>query len=100
MAVTIHPLAEQDLPAAARIIRVAFGTFIGVPEPEQFWLDLDYAHSRWHAVTDSIYPGLEVEREIQAVQQAGAGGHRAAVAGRCAGGLWGLSYGPRHGSGG
>ena len=31
MAVTIHPLAERDLSAAARIIRVVFGTFIGVP---------------------------------------------------------------------
>ena len=49
MAVTIHPLAEQDLPAAARIIRLAFGTFMGVPEPEQLWADMDYAHTRWHA---------------------------------------------------
>ena len=49
MAVAIHPLAEQDLPAAARIIRLAFGTFMGVPEPEQLRADMDYAHTRWHA---------------------------------------------------
>jgi predicted N-acetyltransferase YhbS len=49
MTVTIHPLTEQDLPMAAHIIRLAFGTFIGVPEPEQFWPDIDYAHTRWRA---------------------------------------------------
>jgi GNAT superfamily N-acetyltransferase len=49
MTVTIHPLVEQDLPAAARIIRVAFGTFIGHPEPGQLWADIDYAHTRWRA---------------------------------------------------
>jgi GNAT superfamily N-acetyltransferase len=31
--VAIHPLAESDLAAADRIFRVAFGTFIGIPDP-------------------------------------------------------------------
>jgi GNAT superfamily N-acetyltransferase len=44
--VSIAPLAEKDLPEAARIVRVAFGTFLGAPDPETFWTDRDYAHGR------------------------------------------------------
>jgi GNAT superfamily N-acetyltransferase len=43
----ITPLTEGDLPEAARIIRVAFGTFLGVPDPENFWTDRDYAFGRF-----------------------------------------------------
>ena len=43
MALSIRPLTDQDLSAAGRIIRLAFGTFMGAPEPEQFWADMDYA---------------------------------------------------------
>jgi hypothetical protein len=32
----IAPLGERDLPEAERIFRLAFGTFLGVPEPETF----------------------------------------------------------------
>lgn len=45
----IAPLAEADLPAAERIFRVAFATFLGVPDPENFWTDRDYVHGRWRA---------------------------------------------------
>jgi hypothetical protein len=48
-AAVIGPLDEKDLPEAERIFRVAFGTFIGVPEPETFWSDRDYVYSRWRA---------------------------------------------------
>ena len=37
----IRPLEERDVPEAQRIIRVAFGTFLGAPDPEKFWSDLD-----------------------------------------------------------
>jgi GNAT superfamily N-acetyltransferase len=30
-------------------LRIAFGTFFGVPEPEIFWSDRDYVYSRWRA---------------------------------------------------
>ena len=49
MALSIRPLTAQDLSEAGRIIRLAFGTFLGAPEPEQFWADMDYAHTRWRA---------------------------------------------------
>ena len=45
----IGPLAEHDLPKAQRIFRLAFGTFLGAPEPETFWSDRDYLYGRWRA---------------------------------------------------
>jgi len=39
-------LGENDLPEAARIIRLAFGSFFGVPDLENFWTDRDYAFGR------------------------------------------------------
>ena len=36
-------------PEAARIVRLAFGTFIGVPDPENFWDDRDYVYGRHRA---------------------------------------------------
>jgi len=45
----IRPLAESDLDATDRIVRVAFGTFLGLPDPTTFMGDANYAHSRWKA---------------------------------------------------
>ncbi|MCU1341463.1 MAG: GCN5-related N-acetyltransferase, partial [Candidatus Acidoferrum typicum] len=47
--VTIRPVDEQDLPAADRIMRLAFGTFLGMPDPLKFMGDADYARTRWFA---------------------------------------------------
>jgi GNAT superfamily N-acetyltransferase len=33
----------------ARIVRLAFGTFLGAPDPETFWGDRDYVYGRRHA---------------------------------------------------
>jgi GNAT superfamily N-acetyltransferase len=49
MSVTIRPLTEADLPQAARICRVAFGSFLGTPDPENFWADRDYVYGRFGA---------------------------------------------------
>jgi GNAT superfamily N-acetyltransferase len=49
MQATIRPMAEPDLPAAQRIVRVAFGTFLGAPDPENFWADFDYVYGRFGA---------------------------------------------------
>ena len=46
---TVAPLEEGDLAEAARIVRLAFGTFLGVPNPESFWADRDYAFGRYAA---------------------------------------------------
>jgi GNAT superfamily N-acetyltransferase len=47
--VAIRALAETDLPEAERIFRLAFGTFLGAPDPETFWSDRDYVRGRWQA---------------------------------------------------
>ncbi len=46
MAVT-RPLAEADLPEAQRIVRHAFGTFLGAPDLDNFWTDFDYVYGRF-----------------------------------------------------
>ncbi len=42
-------MRESELDEAARIFRVAFGTFIGLPDPNTFAADRNYIHSRWMA---------------------------------------------------
>ena len=59
MSATILPMTENDIPAASRIISLAFGTFIGVPNPENFMSDIQYAQVRWNA-----YPGSAFKAEI------------------------------------
>src|SRR5437868_10059443 len=46
--VTVRPLTERDLPEAQRIIRDAFGTFLGVPDLETFRFP-PYAQTRFGA---------------------------------------------------
>jgi GNAT superfamily N-acetyltransferase len=46
---SVHPLAETDLDTADRIFRLAFGTFIGLPDPSAFMGDADYVRTRWRA---------------------------------------------------
>ena len=45
----VGKLDEKDLPEAARIVRLAFGTFLGAPDPETFWADRDYVYGRQRA---------------------------------------------------
>ena len=45
----VRALSEQDLPEATRIVRLAFGTFFGAPDPENFWSDRDYVYGRHRA---------------------------------------------------
>jgi len=47
MTVVVRALDERDLPEADRIFRLAFGTFIGLPEPSAFAGDADYVRTRW-----------------------------------------------------
>ncbi len=45
--VEIRSMVEADLPTADRIMRVTFGTFLGVPEPATFMGDASYVANRW-----------------------------------------------------
>ena len=49
MSVSIRALEERDLPAADRICRLAFGTFLGLPDPMTFMGDADFVATRWRA---------------------------------------------------
>jgi GNAT superfamily N-acetyltransferase len=45
----VRPLSESELPEADRIFRLAFGTFIGLPDPMKFADGCDFIRTRWHA---------------------------------------------------
>lgn len=47
MDVIVRPLREDDLVEADRIFRVAFGTFVGLPDPTQFAGDSDWIRTSW-----------------------------------------------------
>lgn len=49
MEVIIRPLLEADLEAADRVMRLAFGTFLRLPDPLAFMGDADYVYTRWRA---------------------------------------------------
>jgi GNAT superfamily N-acetyltransferase len=49
MSAVIRPMIDRDLPAARRIVHTAFGTFLGAPDPENFWADRDYVYGRFGA---------------------------------------------------
>jgi GNAT superfamily N-acetyltransferase len=42
-------MREEDLQEADRIMRLAFGTFLGLPDPMSFAGDADYVYMRYHA---------------------------------------------------
>jgi GNAT superfamily N-acetyltransferase len=44
-----RPLVAADLKEAQRIMRTAFGTFLGVPDLDTFWTDFDYVYGRHDA---------------------------------------------------
>ena len=57
---TVRPLREADLDAADHIMRLAFGTFIGLPHPETFAGDSSYVRTRWRAHPAAAF-ALEVD---------------------------------------
>jgi hypothetical protein len=48
-AIGVRPLVEADLAEASRICSLAFGTFLGAPDPETFLADRDFVYGRWRA---------------------------------------------------
>jgi len=61
--INVRPLQESDLDAADHIMRLAFGTFIGLPEPAQFMGDADYVRTRWRANPSAAF-AAEVEGRL------------------------------------
>jgi GNAT superfamily N-acetyltransferase len=44
---SIRPLEARDLPEAQRVVRRAFGTFMGAADLDNFWTDFDYVYGRF-----------------------------------------------------
>ena len=47
--ITVRPLRENELGTADTVMRLAFGTFIGLPDPMAFMGDANYVRTRWIA---------------------------------------------------
>src|SRR5256885_4663571 len=56
--VVIRPLTEADLVDADRVFRVAFGTFLGAPDPRQFFGDAEVVRPRWNADNDAAFAAV------------------------------------------
>ena len=61
--VQVRPLELKNLGAADRIFRLAFGTFLGMPDPLQFGGDADFVRSRWRADPKSVL-GAELNGDL------------------------------------
>jgi predicted N-acetyltransferase YhbS len=51
--VKVRPMIETDHVDADRIFRMAFGTFLGLPDPMAFGGDVDYIRTRWTAAPEA-----------------------------------------------
>ena len=63
MNLLVKPLLETDLAEADRIFRIAFGTFLGLPNPIEFFGDADYVRTRWAADPSAAF-GAYLEDEL------------------------------------
>jgi predicted N-acetyltransferase YhbS len=61
--ISVRRLRENDLSAADRIMRLAFGTFLGLPEPASFMGDGSYVRPRWTANPDAAF-AAELDNEL------------------------------------
>ena len=55
MDVSIRPLTENDLEEANHVYRLAFGTFLGLPDPMTFFADADFVKGRFHSNPSAAY---------------------------------------------
>lgn len=61
--VTVDALREIDLDAADHIMRLAFGTFIGLPEPTAFMGDAAYVRGRWQGNPTAAF-GARIDSKL------------------------------------
>ncbi len=62
-AVRVRALEEGDLCAADHIMRIAFGTFLGLPDPSTMFGDAQYVRTRFRAAPDCAW-AAEVDGEV------------------------------------
>jgi hypothetical protein len=63
-AIKIGPLKQSELEEADRIDRLAFGTFLGVPDPLDFMDDRTYMAPRWRSPHVKVIAAREGRRLI------------------------------------
>ena len=61
--ITVRPLRESDLGAADHIMRVAFGTYLGAPDPVTVFGDASYVKTRFLAAPDCAW-AAEIDGEV------------------------------------
>lgn len=61
--VAIRPLTEQDLDAADRVMRIAFGSFLGAPDPIAVFGDAEYVRPRYRAAPSWAF-AAELDGEV------------------------------------
>jgi len=61
--VRIRPLEPADVDAADLVMRVAFGTFLGAPDPASVFSDVDFVRSRFAAAPEWAF-GAVLEGEL------------------------------------
>jgi GNAT superfamily N-acetyltransferase len=65
-AVHVRPLREQDLDEADRVVRLAFGTHRGVPDPASAFGDAESVRTRFRAAPDGAW-AAEVDGSVEGV---------------------------------
>ena len=63
MSVTVRPLAEDDLDVADHVMRLAFGTILGLPDPSAAFGDREYVRPRFRAAPDCAW-AAELDGEV------------------------------------
>ena len=63
-AIRIAPLRKDELPEAGRIMRLAFGTFLGMPDPTRFLADRDMITPRWRSPNAKVLAARDGEKLI------------------------------------
>lgn len=61
--ISVRLLQQSELPAADHIMRLAFGTFIGLPDPTSFLGSASYVRSRWLADPEAAF-AAEIAGEL------------------------------------
>jgi predicted N-acetyltransferase YhbS len=59
----VRPMRADDLEAADRVLRMAFGTIRGLPDPSAAFGDADYVHTRFRAAPDCAWVA-EVDGDV------------------------------------
>jgi GNAT superfamily N-acetyltransferase len=62
--IKVGPLKEGELEEADRIVRVAFGTFLGVPNPAEFMGDRHFMTPRWRSTHVKVIAAREGGRLV------------------------------------